>query len=216
MPERELAAELDDMTGSAIADPRIADADLVPVLRFIGQVVVLVGQAFDQVLASLIELSYLKPEDLHEPRRTELLAGIDNVLARSRYKDVEEICSRLHSLSELYERAVRPKLGGLADEGEWSAVFRLLDEYEGAIIGIVKGRVYGLRSQLADAGEADLVAIRSDSVVARDDVQRALERLWDLRNRILGLSGTAGLLELLATGRRSEAIAATAAAPGGV
>ena len=134
MAERELANQLDGMTRSAVADQRIVDADLVPVLRFIGQVVVLVQQAFGDVLASLIEFSYLRAEDLREPRRTELLSSIDNLLARSRYRDVEEICSRLHSLSELFDQAVRPKLGRLAEESEWGQVFELLDKYEGAII----------------------------------------------------------------------------------
>ena len=127
MAERELANQLDGMTRSAVADQRIVDADLVPVLRFIGQVVVLVQQAFGDVLASLIEFSYLRAEDLREPRRTELLSSIDNLLARSRYRDVEEICSRLHSLSELFDQAVRPKLGRLAEESEWGQVFELLE-----------------------------------------------------------------------------------------
>jgi len=201
MAERELADQLDDMAASAVADRRIPDTDLVHVLRFIGQVVVLVEQAFDQVFASLIDLSYLKAEDLQEPRRTELLSGMDHVLEKSRYKDVEEICSRLHSLSDLYEQAVRPKLGGLADEPRWGAVMRLLDEHEGEIIDIVRHRVSSLRWRLKDAGERDLPAIREDAAAARDELQQALQKLWDLRNLILGFSGEEGLLELLATGR---------------
>lgn len=209
MAEGELATQLDGMTRSAVADPSIADADLVPVLRFISQVVVLVQQAFGDVLASLIELSYLKAEDLREPRRTELLSNMDNVLARSRYRDAEEICSRLHSLSKLYEQAVRPKLGGLADRSEWGEVFQLLHEHEGAIIQMVLARIGNLQWRLKEAGEADLPAIRRDAAAGKGDLQDTLQQLWSLRNRILGLSGEAGLLELLATGRRSEAIAAT-------
>lgn len=209
MPERELAEQLDGMAGSAVADRRISDSDLVPVLRFIGQVAVLVQQAFDHVLASLIELSYLKAEDLQEPRRTELLSSLDSLVSRSHYKDVEEICSRLHSLSDLYAQAVRPRLGSLADASQWGVVFRLLDEHEGAIITMVRDRVDDLHRRLGAANESDLPGIRKDSAAAKDDLQGTLLELWNLRNRILGLSGEAGLLELLATGRRDEAIAAT-------
>ncbi len=210
MAERELAEQLDGMAESAVADTRISDANLVPVLRFVGQVVILVQQAFDQVLASLIELSYLKAEDLREARRTELLSSIETILARSRYKDVEEICSRLHSLSDLYAQSVRAKLGSLADEAQWGEVFQLLHEHEGAIIHMVSGLVGNLHGQLTQAAEADLPAIREQAAAAKEDLQRTLQQLWTLRNRIFGLSGEAGLLELLVIGQRSEAIAATA------
>jgi hypothetical protein len=209
MPESELADQLQGMADSAVADHRINDDDLVRTLRFIGSVVTVVGQAFDEVLATLIELSYVTPDHLQEPRKSELLADLDRVVERSHYKDVLEICSRLKHLSDHYAQVIRPKLGGLADESAWSEVFSLLEEHEGAIMRMVERRVQTLHKQLETARDGDLPQIRQHAVDARKEIEQMLERLWDLRNQILGLSGSAGWLELIETGRRSEAEAET-------
>ena len=209
MPERELADQLHGMAETAVAEQKIADEDLVRILRFIGSVVTVIDQAFDEVLAILIELSYLRPEHLQEPRKSELLADLDRVLERSRYREVEEICSRLHHLSERYEQVIEPKLGGLASAPAWSEVFYLLDEHEGAIIWMIGRRVSGLHHQLSTANDADLPKIKKEAADARTDVQDMLKRLWHLRNQILGLSGDAGWLELIETGRRTDAKAET-------
>src|SRR5439155_20798320 len=144
----------------AVADRRIDDDDLVRVLRFIGSVVTVVGQAFDEVLATLIQLSYLKPDHLREPRRSELLEDLDRLMQRSRYRDAEEICSRLHHLSEHYEAVIRPKLGGLANEGSWSEVLRLINEHEGMIILMVQQRIAEIHQQLMHAAAAEVPQIR--------------------------------------------------------
>ena len=205
MPERELADQLQGMAESAVADQRINDDDLVRTLRFIGSVVTVVSQAFDDILATLIELSYVKPDDLQEPRKSGLLADLDRVVQRSRYKDVEEICSRLHHLSDQYEQVIRPKLGGLADESAWTEVFSLLHEHEGAIILMVEARVQGLHQQIATATGGDLPQIRQQAVDARKEIKQMLDKLLVLRNQILGLSGNAGWIELIETDRRSVA-----------
>jgi len=140
MSERQLASQIRGMTQAAVADQRIGDQDLVPILEFISSVVLVVEQAFTSVYTQLIELSYARPEDLLEPRRTQILKSLDSVLERSRYRDVEEICSRLHHLSEHYSAVIRPKLGHLATESEWAEVFALLNEYEGRIMLLVCGR----------------------------------------------------------------------------
>ena len=193
------------MAESAVADQRINDEDLVRILRFIGSVVTVVGQAFDEVLATLIELSHVRPDHLQEPRKSELLADLERVVEHSTYKDVEEICSRLHHLSDHYAQVIRPKLGGLEDESAWSQVFSLIHEHEGAIILMVHGHVGVLHQQLATATDADLPQVRQQAADTREEIERMLNKLWDLRNQILGLSGNAGWLELIEVGQRSEA-----------
>jgi len=205
MAERELAEQLHGMTESAVADTRIVDEDVVRILRFIGSVVAVVAQAFDEVLGTLIEVSYLRPEHLREPRRSELLADLDRVMQRSRYRDAEEICSRLHHLSEHYEAVIKPKLGGLADESSWGEVFWLLQEHEGRIISMVQSRIWELHRQLEAASAGDVPKIRDQATAARREIDGMLVQLWELRNRILGVSGDVGLLELIEVGRRGDA-----------
>jgi hypothetical protein len=195
------------MTQAAVADQRIGDQDLVPILEFISSVVLVVEQAFTSVYTQLIELSYARPEDLLEPRRTQILKSLDSVLERSRYRDVEEICSRLHHLSEHYSAVIRPKLGRLATESEWAEVFALLNEYEGRIMLLVRSRLRDIGASLETAKTNDLDGIRKAAGKAVNELRRALADLWQLRNQILGLSGEAGLLELLETGRRPQVIA---------
>ena len=207
MSERQLASQIRGMTQAAVADQRIGDQDLVPILEFISSVVLVVEQAFTSVYTQLIELSYARPEDLLEPRRTQILKSLDSVLERSRYRDVEEICSRLHHLSEHYSAVIRPKLGHLATESEWAEVFALLNEYEGRIMLLVRSRLRDIGASLETAKTNDLDGIRKAAGKAVDELRRALADLWQLRNQILGLSGEAGLLELLETGRRPQVIA---------
>jgi hypothetical protein len=209
MSERQLASQIRDMTKTAVADQRIGDQDLVPILEFIGSVVLVVEQAFTTIYTQLIKLSHARPEDLLEPRRTQLLESLDSVLERSRYRDVEEICSRLHHLSDHYSAAIRPKLGHLESESEWAQVFALLDEYEGHIVMLVRSRVWNIRESLRTAKTSDLDGIKKSAKSALDEFRSALADLWQLRNQILGLSGEVGLLELLETGRRPQAIAAS-------
>jgi len=207
MSERQLASQIRGMTQAAVADQRIGDQDLVPILEFISSVVLVVEQAFTSVYTQLIELSYARPEDLLEPRRTQILKSLDSVLERSRYRDVEEICSRLHHLSEHYSAVIRPKLGHLATESEWAEVFALLNEYEGRIMLLVRSRLRDIGASLETAKTNDLDGIRKAAGKAVNELRRALADLWQLRNQILGLSGEAGLLELLETGRRPQVIA---------
>jgi hypothetical protein len=209
MSERQLATQIRGMTEAAVADQRIGDQDLVPILVFIGSVVLVVEQAFTTVYTQLIELAYARPEDLFEPRKSQILKSLDSVLERSRYRDVEEICSRLHHLEEHYSAVIRPKLGHLEGESEWAEVFALLNQHEGRIMDLVRSRVCDIGASLREAKTSDLGGIREAAGKAVDELRGALANLWRLRNQILGLSGEAGLLELLETGRRPQVIAAS-------
>jgi hypothetical protein len=209
MEERQLADELRGMAQTAVTDTSIDDATLILMLRFIGKVAMVVDQAFGDVYAPLLELRYLKPEQLQEPARTELLKELNGVLERSRYRDVEEICSRLHHLSENYATMIAPRLRDLARDSRWSQVFWLLDEHEGRIINMVHGRIYQLCRAVEQAGLGDVPTIRQQATEASDELREALRKPQDLRNQILGLSGEAGLLELVEADRRPDAIAAS-------
>lgn len=190
-----------------MADNGIDDPTLILILRFISKVALVVDQALGDVYEVLLELRYLQPEQINEPHRTELLHELGGVLDRSRYRDVSEICSRLHHLSQNYKTMIEPRLGTLAGTPEWSEVFWLIEEHEGRIIQIVHERIWGLIQALQNAEDRDVPRIRQEAGAAADELRNALSTLQKLRNRILGLSGKQGLLELLEADRRADAIA---------
>jgi len=71
----------------------------------------------------------------------------------------------------------------------------------------VRSRLRDIGASLETAKTNDLDGIRKAAGKAVNELRRALADLWQLRNQILGLSGEAGLLELLETGRRPQVIA---------
>jgi hypothetical protein len=201
----EIADELGDLARTAAA----SNADpfqLRQILRFIGQVIQIVDQSFETVYGLLIELRYLSEKDVSEGRHIALCKELDLLLAKSHYRNALEICSRLRHLRELYDTAVAPIVQdqGL-DPAGWHTVLQLIDEYEGAIVGVIGKTVDDLRALLNGPMPSSLTDLRNLSAERADMLRRALVRLRDLNSRILGLSGHEGLLELTETNRGSLA-----------
>src|SRR5262245_54009031 len=91
-----LTAQVKDMVRTVIADPGIGDPELRRVLRFLTKVVQVVDQSFQDVLALLYEFKYVTVADVQTEKVSDLRKELDLLRARSRYRDAEEICSRLH------------------------------------------------------------------------------------------------------------------------
>ena len=87
------------MVGASATNRALSGADLRRVLSFLAKVAQVVDQAFQDVYSVLIELKYLSIRDLYTGRATELRKQLDMIQARSRYRDAEEICSRLYHQS---------------------------------------------------------------------------------------------------------------------
>lgn len=97
---------VDEVEGVALASAKleaITDDELSEILSFLAKVSHVVEQAFCDVLAILIEIKFLRPRDLSSNKIHDLRRKTALVLARSRYRDAEEICSRLGHLKEKYE-----------------------------------------------------------------------------------------------------------------
>jgi hypothetical protein len=222
MHESQVARELDrltdqlgSMTSAVVGDARITPPDVRTVLRFVTKVVQVADQAFQDVYAVLIDIQFLQESDLATGHVVEVRRSLALLMARSRYRDAEEICSRLHHLAEEYSQKIDPIIVGVADRQAWSDIFFLLNEYEGRIIMMVEAAVYELEEMLghlsSEPHEFDLSRVARVAGERAADIRSALVRLEALRNQILGLSGEPGLMALVSSSDREQAVASVIA-----
>lgn len=197
-----LAQQLLGMAQSASTDTRVASTDLRRILKFLVKVVQVVEQAFADVYSILIDIKYLEAKDLGTSRIREIQKELDLVLARSTFRDVEEICSRLRHLTDQYNETIAPVVSQLERRAEWDQVFAIINEHEGAILNLVRSTLYELNSQIAGLHTpTDLAQMQEMAAVRATALRQALDLLLQLRNRILGLSGQSGFLEMTTADR---------------
>jgi hypothetical protein len=196
-----LAAEVQDLAGAVVAKSHLPAADLRHVLSFIAKVTSVAEQAFQDVVSVLVDIKLLTPDDLASGQIREIMRSVELLTLRSRYRDAEEICSRLHHLGDQYRTQIQPLLRGDLDVGRWGGVFGLINEHEGRLIMLVHHTTEDLRRSLERVDAASLPALRDFAAQQLVAVRDALDLLRELSNKILGLSGNEGLLELTATGQ---------------
>lgn len=197
----QLTDQLGSMTTTVVGVPGIAPPDVRTVLRFVNKVVQVVDHAFQDVYAILIDVQFLQEGELSTGRIIELRRSLALLRSRSRYRDAEEICSRLHHLSEEYSQTIEPIVAGVADRQAWSGMFSLLDKYEGNIIEMVEDSVHDLQKMLArlDSHSGNLHQVTEEACKLAIEIRSSLVKLTEIRNRILGLSGTPGLMALVSS-----------------
>lgn len=198
-----LAHELQDFTSSVIAIRRLNSPDLRRVLAFIAKVSQVAEQALQDVVAVLVEIKYLTPADLNSSRIHELRKQIELLTVRSRYRDVEEICSRLHHLSDQYHQQIASLVSGIQDGHRWQGILGLINEHEGRLIMLVHQSTRELQEMLQRVEPATLDQLTLFAASQLTEVRQALDQLRELSNQIMGLSGTEGLLELTADAAES-------------
>jgi len=201
-----LSVQILRMAQSAAAQPDLSNADLRRVLNFLVKLVQVVEQAFQGIYAILVDVKLLGDDEIGGGQVKSIRRDLEMVSSRSWYRDAEEICSRLHHLSENYRESIAPIVDSLARREEWNEIFRLIDEHEGHIIGIVQTSVAELKGLLANLQTTDELALARQIAEAKSTaLQATLAELTDFRNRILGISGTGGFLELIETNRGAVA-----------
>lgn len=199
-----LSRQILRMAQSAAAQSNLPNADLRRVLNFLDKLVQVVDQAFRSLYTILVDIKLLGDEDIGGGQIRLIRRDLEMVSAQSWYRDVEEICSRLHHLSDNYAQNIAPIVQTLANSNEWSEIFRLMDEHEGHIIRIVQGSVAELKSLLAVLQTTDELAQARQLAESKGDaLQYCLQDLTDFRIQILGLSGSVGFLELIETDREA-------------
>jgi len=201
-----LSLQILRMAQSAAAQPGLSNADLRRVLNFLVKLVQVVDQAFQGIYVILVDIKLLGDEEIGSGQIKSIRRDLEMVSSRSWYRDAEEICSRLHHLSENYRETIAPIVDSLAHREEWNEIFYLMDEHEGRIINIVQGTVAELKNLLANLQTADQLALaRQIAETKSTALQVTLAELTDFRNRILGISGTVGFLEMIETDRGAVA-----------
>jgi hypothetical protein len=195
-----LAQHILQMTQAATTDAHVADRDLRQVLRFIVNLVQVVDQAFQNVCLTLIDIELLKPEDLGTQTIKQIERDVKLVTTHSWYRESSEICSRLHHLAQFYNEQVEPVVNKLAQPQAWQEVFKLIDQYEGRIIGMVRNTLDEISRLLAALQQPqDVATIAQLANERRESISQVLEVLRNLQNQILGMSGRAGFIEMTAT-----------------
>lgn len=197
-PFEDVVDQIEDLVQAATNSDSLSDSGLRDILGFLTKVAQVIEQAFSDVLTVLIELKHTTPQNWNIDR-PHLSAQLDQLLVRSRYRDAEEICSRLHHLSDQFRVEIEPLVAGLGDKQRWWQVFGLIDEHEGKVIELVRRTVQDLSKLLLDAGLREVQETAADRA---EKVAAALAELRKLTSGILGLSGRAGFLEL--TGNRPQ------------
>ena len=188
-----LVNDLGSIVENVTADRNINNFDMRRVLRFFSKVILVLEQAYQEVLGTMIDFKYVNESDVESGKLIQLRKDLELLRTRSRYRDAEEICSRLHFLNDQYRTVIRPIINNLDNGTRWGRVFNLLDEQEGRIIMLVDNSIRELQDLIQRANIQEINYTASKLVEA---ISESLSKLRNLNNQILGLSGPMGLLEL--------------------
>lgn len=198
-----LISEVQGMVETVVTAQSISSPDLRRVLKFLTKIVQVVDQAFQDVYATLIDFKFLTVEDLSSVRLKELSKELALLRARDRYRDAEQICSKLHALSEQYVEQIYPIVQKVNNPSDWYGLFALLNEHEGRIIRMVNSAVWQLEQMLDSVDEISLSSVKQTAAEKADAIRVSLVNLQSLKDQILGLSGDSGFLELTEIDRSS-------------
>jgi hypothetical protein len=178
------------------ASKRLPPQILAQVLAFLTKVSHVLEQAYRDVIPILIDVKYLDDQALNGPQFIATMKSIDLVASTSHYRDAEEICSRLKTLKETYLNQLAPYISP-SETYQWSGLFGLIEEREGRIVQLISYQLSQIKTALERASAADLPAIHAMASKQIVEIQNSLKELNAFTSKILGLSGTAGLLEML-------------------
>jgi len=199
-----LVEQLEKMVLSVTTDRKINNSELRRVLRFVSKVVQVVNQAFQNIYPILIEIKFLEEKDLRSSKIYEILKELELLSSRDYYRDVKLICGQLNELGNQYKDQIGPIINNLHGETQnsFEHVFMLLEHHEGYILAIIEKITWELKNELETINGADsLDAIRKKASQEADDIKDALNELQVISNKILGISGKDGFLELTETDR---------------
>jgi hypothetical protein len=181
---------------AASSGSRLEDSVLRRTLAFLSQVILVVEQAFQDVLTLLVDIEFLDESTLRPNDLLELRKRVEMLVARSHYRDAAEICSRLKHLRGNYDSFIRKAVEKLPEFSSWQGLLGLIEEREGRIIQLVERTAGDLAQLLAKAEGGNLNPLKDYASRQISELRAMLSELHSLNGRILGLSGDAGFLEL--------------------
>jgi hypothetical protein len=201
-----IVSEVQSFVLDVSKDGRIPGSDFRRILRFLVKVTQVVDQVFRDVYAMLIEIKYLDKHDIDSGRLKEIQVELDLLLSRDRYREAEQVCSRLHFLGDQFQSQIVPILEKsnnlkLLKSDEWSGLFGLIEEHEGRVINLVHESVSELQHRLMGVDSNSMDSINAYAGFQAKELKQSLNKLENLQNKILGLSGEDGFLELTVINR---------------
>lgn len=192
---RDLVADIEEVAADSAR--RLPPDGLAQVLAFLTKVSHVLEQAYRDVLPVLLEIKYAPLGQLDRSSLDRMRQQLELLAAQSRYRDAEEICSRLSALRTVYEQNLRQLIDPSRTD-EWSGLFGLIEEREGRIIMLVRRQMHDLLGELdrveQQGGAHDLRALVAPKI---EEITSQMAELSNFTNRILGLSGERGMLEML-------------------
>jgi hypothetical protein len=188
-PFNSLTEELRAFT-VVVSDGSLSPPNLRRVLIFVVKASQVAEQAIQDIVTVLIDIKYLDIADLDTSRLRDLQKRIDLLNVRSHCRDVEELCSRLHYLSEQYVEKIAPLVKHIADAQGWQGMLGLLNEHEGRLINLVHQVIYDLKERLSRVDAESLIPLNQFAAAQLDMLMRSLDDLRELSNSIFGASGT--------------------------
>jgi Effector-associated domain 11 len=206
--QSDLINQLKLMTQAVIDSANIDVTDSRKVLRFISKLTQVINQAFNNIYPILIEVSLLRESDLGSDKIQELRREVKLLTSRDYYRDVQLICGQLNELQGQYRDNIEPIINNFTanQKNEFKEVFYLIDQHEGYLIRIVNDMTYEIDQKLDNLNRThsvdDLVSFASEQAQI---FKQSINELNLLGNKILGVSGKEGLLELLSTDKLSDA-----------
>lgn len=197
---RALGAAIYAMAGDAERSSQIAPNELRRLLVFLGKVCEVVEQSFRGVGSVLALVRLLDPDDAAAV--TEARSEVARLLDRAHYRDAEIICARLHALSDQYRDRIRTIAERLGDPDRFHELLYLLDEHEGRVIMLVGNLIRELDILLSDPSDRPrILEAKSLAEERLIEIRQLVEKMQGFNNRVLGLSGDAGWIELTETDR---------------
>lgn len=193
--------EVETVALDAASEQRITNQELAEILAFLTKVSHVVEQAFRDVVDILIDVKFwyigIPYEHIQKVKKK-----IDLILARSHYRDAEEICSRLAYLRQYYESELARLIDPLPGRQGWSGLLGLIEEREGRILMLIHSVLCNIQEKLEPPapGLPDLASSQLEIIKGE------LRVLNTFTNQILGLSGRPGLLELVRDNRSRATI----------
>jgi hypothetical protein len=199
-----LLTNLENVVDSAITSAEDINTDgLSNLLSLVSTVILQIQNVFSNILSTLVRIKYLDftndeniEASLHEFERYRY----DYRLRRDRY-----FCHRLRELCESYESLVIPELlkANISNLDEWLQTFLEVDSVRFSYLRIEKMASQEILALISEARssqefrEDKYRLVREKAAEYIEILNNYLYDLQNLNNRILGLSGRAGFLQLV-------------------
>jgi hypothetical protein len=201
-----LLSNVENIVNAAVTNaPDLGTDGLRQLLSFIAAVILEVQKSYSELLSLLLKLKFISEHDTVDSISSELWLWKYDV-DRRQYRN---LCDKLRNLRQAYETLVYPELlkSNIGQLEEWLDTFfkieRTRSRYLNQFEQLVDNDLYSLLKSL-EKSEKGYELLREKVTTYIEELNSSLTELQQLNNKILGLSGRAGFLELVGDPKRLQ------------